>query len=165
MDHQTTVLIADSSEEFCTALAAALQRADGFQVVGTAGDGEQAIRLINERKPQVLVLDLMLSKQDGISVLKASKYEASHKIRFLRVVVDYDVDRMQVYRQRCHSRALLIARPLFAFRVWRYIRSAIYGHFTFFSSCLPYSGDYSTGVPPLPIPNREVKPGHADGTA
>ena len=71
MDHQTTVLLADSSEEFCTALAAALQRADGFQVVGTAGDGEQAIRLINERKPQVLVLDLMLSKQDGISVLKA----------------------------------------------------------------------------------------------
>ena len=45
-------------------------------------------------------------------MLKASKYEAGHKIRFLRVVVDYDVDRMQVYRQRCHSRALLIARSL-----------------------------------------------------
>ena len=45
-------------------------------------------------------------------MLKASKYEASHKIRFLRVVVDYNVDRMQVYRQRCHSRALLIARTL-----------------------------------------------------
>ena len=29
----------------------------------------------------------------------------------------------------------------------------------------PYSGGYSTGVPPLPIPNREVKPGHVDGTA
>ena len=28
-------------------------------------------RRVNERKPQVLVLDLMLSKQDGISVLKA----------------------------------------------------------------------------------------------
>ena len=57
MDHQTTVLIADSSEEFCGALTSALQRADGFQVVGTAGDGEQAIRLIQERKPEVLVLD------------------------------------------------------------------------------------------------------------
>ena len=45
-------------------------------------------------------------------MLKASKYEASHKIRFLRVVKDDDVDRMQVYRQRCHSRALLIARSL-----------------------------------------------------
>jgi hypothetical protein len=26
-------------------------------------------------------------------------------------------------------------------------------------------GDYSSGVPPLPIPNREVKPTSADGTA
>ena len=34
-----------------------------------------------------------------------------------------------------------------------------------FTSCLPYSGDYSIRVPPLPIPNREVKPDHADGTA
>ena len=30
---------------------------------------------------------------------------------------------------------------------------------------LRYSGGYSTRVPPLPIPNREVKPCHADGTA
>ena len=29
-------------------------------------------------------------------MLKASKYEAGHKIRFLRVVVDDNVDRMQV---------------------------------------------------------------------
>ena len=71
MEHATTVLIADSAEDFCNALAAALQRSEGFQVVGTAGDGEQAIRMIGERKPDVLVLDLMLSKQDGISVLKA----------------------------------------------------------------------------------------------
>ena len=28
-----------------------------------------------------------------------------------------------------------------------------------------FSGGYSDGVPPLPIPNREVKPDRADGTA
>ena len=28
-----------------------------------------------------------------------------------------------------------------------------------------YSGGYCGGVPPLPIPNREVKPACADGTA
>ena len=28
-----------------------------------------------------------------------------------------------------------------------------------------YSGGFGPGVPPLPIPNREVKPGRADGTA
>ena len=39
-----------------------------------------------------------------------------------------------------------------------------------FSSRFPYmsiliSGGYSDGAPPLPIPNREVKPVRADGTA
>ena len=28
-----------------------------------------------------------------------------------------------------------------------------------------YLGGYSIGVPPLPIPNREVKPNYVDGTA
>ena len=71
MDNFTTVFIADSSEEFCNGLIAALQHADGFRVVGTANDGEQAIRMICECKPDVLVLDMMLAKRDGISVLKA----------------------------------------------------------------------------------------------
>ena len=71
MEHCTTVFIADSAEEFCTGLAGALQHTGGFQILGTANDGEAAIRAILEKKPQVLVLDLMLRKQDGLSVLKA----------------------------------------------------------------------------------------------
>ena len=71
MDNCTTVIIADNSEEFCAGLSAALQRSDGFRVLGTANDGEQAIRMVTEYKPAVLVLDLMLAKQDGLSVLKA----------------------------------------------------------------------------------------------
>ena len=71
MDNHTTVIIADTAEEFCSSLCHALQRTDGFQVLGTANDGEQAIRMVTERKPDVLVLDLMLSKKDGISILKA----------------------------------------------------------------------------------------------
>ena len=71
MEHATTVFIADSAEDFCGNLAAALHRVEGFQVIGNAYDGEQAIRMIQERRPEVLVLDLMLAKQDGISVLKA----------------------------------------------------------------------------------------------
>ncbi len=71
MEHMTTVFIADSAEEFCKNLTAALQRTDGFQVVGAAADGDKALRSIVELKPQVLVLDLMLAKRDGISILKA----------------------------------------------------------------------------------------------
>jgi two-component system response regulator (stage 0 sporulation protein A) len=71
MEQITTVYIADSGEEFCKNLRGTLQQTEGFQVLGTACDGEQALRDILERKPQVLVLDLMLAKRDGIAILKA----------------------------------------------------------------------------------------------
>ena len=71
MDNCTTVFIADNSEEFCNQLASALDKAQGFQVVGTASDGEQTLRALAERRPDVLVLDMMLPKRDGISILRA----------------------------------------------------------------------------------------------
>ena len=71
MDHLKTVFIAASAEEFCISLSTALKQSGGFQVVGTAADGEQAIHMIQQLKPDILVLDLMLAKKDGISVLKA----------------------------------------------------------------------------------------------
>ena len=70
MDKRTSVLIADNSEEFCSALCSALQRSEVFYVTGVANDGEQAMRLLEERQPDVLVLDLMLAKRDGLSILK-----------------------------------------------------------------------------------------------
>ena len=71
MDNLTTVIIADNTEEFCASLTTALHRTGGFQVLGSANDGEQAVRMITDRKPDILVLDLMLSKRDGLSVLKS----------------------------------------------------------------------------------------------
>jgi len=71
MDKRTTVFISDGTDEFCSLLTGALNRAEGFQVVGTAGDGEQTVRMVEKLQPDILVLDLMLSKLDGIGVLKA----------------------------------------------------------------------------------------------
>ena len=71
MDNQSRVIIADNSEEFCSSLTAALHQTDRFRVIDTASDGERAITLVTEQKPDILVLDLMLAKKDGISVLKA----------------------------------------------------------------------------------------------
>ena len=71
MDKNTSVIIADNSEEFCSSLTAALHQNSGFHVLDTASDGERAIALVAERKPDILVLDLMLAKKDGLSVLKA----------------------------------------------------------------------------------------------
>ena len=71
MDNHTSVIIADNSEEFCTSLTAALHHTDRFLVLDTATDGETAVKLVSERKPDILVLDMMLAKKDGIGVLKA----------------------------------------------------------------------------------------------
>ena len=71
MENVTSIIIADNSEEFCTSLSAALERAEGFRVLATATDGEQALRLAVQHQPKILVLDLMLPKRDGLSVLKA----------------------------------------------------------------------------------------------
>ena len=71
MDKPTTVFIADSTEEFCNLLTNTLHQSQGFQVIGTANDGETALSRIQQLRPQVLVLDLMLAKRDGISILKS----------------------------------------------------------------------------------------------
>ncbi len=71
MDNHTCVIIADNSEEFISSLTAALHQTDRFRVLDTASDGERAIALVSEHKPDILVLDMMLAKKDGISVLKA----------------------------------------------------------------------------------------------
>ena len=71
MNKRNTVLIADNSEEFCNSITSALAQAEGFVVIGTASDGEQALRMVQEKKPDVLLLDMMLPKRDGISILKA----------------------------------------------------------------------------------------------
>lgn len=63
------VLIADGSEIFAQKLARALVRTGKYDMVCIALDGEQAIQLIRERKPDVLFLDLMLARFDGLTVL------------------------------------------------------------------------------------------------
>lgn len=65
-----TVIIADNSSVFSTALSKKLKQHSELELIGTADDGEQAIRMIQQLKPDILVLDLLLTKQDGIAVLK-----------------------------------------------------------------------------------------------
>lgn len=64
------IVIADNSEEFCDQLVQSLKKHDMLEVVGIANDGEQAVRMTKQIKPDMLVLDLLLAKQDGLGVLK-----------------------------------------------------------------------------------------------
>lgn len=70
MDNRIKVLIADGNEEFCIHLKKTLDQTAGYEVVGMANDGVRAAELLTAKQPDVLVLDLMLTKLDGIAVLK-----------------------------------------------------------------------------------------------
>ena len=55
MENRIKVLIADGSEAFCGHLKNELQQLDGYDLVGTAADGEEAVRLLEATKPDILV--------------------------------------------------------------------------------------------------------------
>lgn len=65
MDKRITVVLADANEEFRTALKQALEATGEFDVVGCAADGLAAAQDLAQRKPQLLVMDLLLPGLDG----------------------------------------------------------------------------------------------------
>jgi len=67
------VLIVDDSRFLRTANERALVRAG--HVVITAGDGEEGLRLAQESKPDLVVLDMLLPKLSGPDVLRALRQD------------------------------------------------------------------------------------------
>ena len=66
-----TVLIADADFVFAKELSHALEESGTFQVIDIALNGKQAVRMVEERHPDVLVMDILLPELDGLSVLEA----------------------------------------------------------------------------------------------
>ncbi|PET69880.1 DNA-binding response regulator [Bacillus sp. AFS001701] len=62
------ILVVDDEEHILTLIKFNLEQA-GFQVV-TATDGEEGLQKAVEEKPELIVLDLMLPKKDGMEVCK-----------------------------------------------------------------------------------------------
>jgi len=67
----TKILLVDDSKFLRLATERALSRA-GYEV-STANDGERALEIARENKPDVILLDMLLPKMTGPDVLKALK--------------------------------------------------------------------------------------------
>ncbi|HXW89161.1 MAG TPA: response regulator [Terriglobales bacterium] len=70
-----TILLVDDSKLLRMANARMLAKA-GYEVL-TAADGEEGLRLVQSRVPDVLVLDMMLPKISGVEVLRAVRSNPS----------------------------------------------------------------------------------------
>jgi two-component system, chemotaxis family, protein-glutamate methylesterase/glutaminase len=69
MSKPVRVVVADDSPFTCRLLEAYLQASPELQVVGSAADGAQAIKLIKELHPDLLTLDLDMPGMSGIEAL------------------------------------------------------------------------------------------------
>jgi two-component system response regulator DesR len=70
---RTRIVIADNDRRFADELRRSVEAHDAFEVVGIAGDGEEAIQLVETLKPSLVLMDAAMPGLDGV--------EATRKLR------------------------------------------------------------------------------------
>jgi two-component system LytT family response regulator len=92
------VLVVDDEEPARRRLVRMLERLGGIEVVGEAGDGEQALAMVRERAPELLLLDIDMPEMDGLELAELpglppvifTTAHAEHAVRAFEVAaVDY----------------------------------------------------------------------------
>lgn len=67
------VLLVDDHMVVRSGLSTVLSVYDDLKLVGEAGDGEEALRLCERLQPDVILMDLLMPKMDGVTAIKAIK--------------------------------------------------------------------------------------------
>ncbi|MDM5154813.1 response regulator transcription factor [Bacillus sp. DX1.1] len=68
-----------------------LKTKEEFEIIGEAGDGEEALRLVQKERPDVVLMDVSMPKMDGIEVAKRMKqYDPSIKVLMLSSFSEQD---------------------------------------------------------------------------
>lgn len=70
MDNRIKIMLADIDEDVRSMLKSALEATGRFAVAAATGDGCEVLPLVEQEKPDILVLDLMMPGLDGLSILK-----------------------------------------------------------------------------------------------
>ena len=64
------ILLADDHSIMREGLKVLLERSGQFEVVGQARDGEEAVRAASELSPDVVIMDVMMPKKDGVEACR-----------------------------------------------------------------------------------------------
>ena len=73
---KTTIVLADDHPIVRQGLKTVLEAEPDFRVIGEAGDGSQAVQLVERLQPQVLVLDLLIPGLSGLEVARQVRQRA-----------------------------------------------------------------------------------------
>lgn len=79
------MIIADDNKDFCSILNDYLATQDDVEVVGIAKDGLEALELVTQKRPDVLVLDIIMPHLDGLGVLE--RLHTTDLEKFPKVIV------------------------------------------------------------------------------
>lgn len=86
------VLVVDDQALIRGGLAALIDSADDLEVVGEAQDGTQALRLIAELQPDVVLMDIRMPNMDGIAATEALALTASPAGPKVIMLTTFDLD-------------------------------------------------------------------------
>ncbi len=73
------VAIADDNERMVQLLDRIVSSDEELEVVGKAGNGEELMEIIREKKPDVVLLDIIMPKLDGLTVMDRVNHEQELK--------------------------------------------------------------------------------------
>jgi DNA-binding NarL/FixJ family response regulator len=71
MNDEIKIVIADDHPIFRNGLRQLLETMPNFKIVGEADNGEAALKLITEKKPDVAILDIDMPEKDGFEVAQS----------------------------------------------------------------------------------------------
>ena len=77
METKIRVVVADTNPDFIRVLSELAAQENDMEIVGMTGDGPEALELTQRLSPDVLLLDLVLSRLDGLSLLRRLRKEGS----------------------------------------------------------------------------------------
>ena len=74
-----SVAIADDNERMVEMLDSIVKKDDEIRIVGKANNGEDVYHMIKEKEPDVVLLDLIMPKMDGLSVMERINHDQTIK--------------------------------------------------------------------------------------
>ncbi|MGW1160549.1 response regulator [Streptomyces sp. NPDC002513] len=83
------VLVADDQSAVRAGLVLILRGAPGIEVVGEAADGEEAVALARELRPDLVLMDVQMPRLDGVS---ATRQVVGEELADVLVLTTFDLD-------------------------------------------------------------------------